>query len=278
MSQCLIDDKGRVWSAGSEELRSLLGFAARSVDVRVKFAVANLGFVSVQRRERGVLVQWRPTFVRRETFVALLMLLKEEHESRILISSFRQVWCDGIFGSLTEGREALLHEFSTAKTEVGGYFKARVRSIESLDRTACLRLTLQRAQIASFRFEPVELWQMLSEVTDGRYTLLEPCPDPSRIRILALGSGYSGITRDWMTKASGRFFFDQPDAAYARAASAAYWPTTQRMEPLVEDVDASVWWASHGRCRHQYTRALFPIDVAGSGRLLLSVSQRHVAA
>jgi hypothetical protein len=277
MSQCLIDDNGRVWPAGSEELRSLLGFAARPVDDRAKFAVANLGFVFVQRLQHGALVQWRPTFVKRPTFVALLLLLKCEPESRVLISTLRKTWSDAIFGSLSAGRDALLHEFETARSDVGGYFRTSARSAESLDQTACLSLTLQRAQSSAFAFDPVELWQMLSEVTDSRYALLDPSPDPERTRIVALGNGYAGITRDWMTKASGRYFLDQPDAAYARAASAAYWPTTQRRTPLIEDVDASVWWAAHGRCRRQYTRVLFSVEVAGRGRLLLSVSQRNGA-
>jgi hypothetical protein len=275
MDQCLIDDKGRVWSAGSEELRSLLGFGARPVDDRAKFAVANLGFVLVQRQQRGAIVRWRPTFVKRETFVALLLMLRAEPESRVLISTLGDTWSNNIFGSLSAGLAALLHEFETARAKAGGYFRVRARTAESLDRSSNVGMTLERAREAELTFEPMALWEMLSEVTGGRYTLLEPHPDPSLIRVVAHGTGYDRIARDWMKNASGRYFRDQPDVAYASAASAAYWSITQAFTPLVEDVDASVWWAAHGRCRLQYTRLILPLDVIGRGRMLLTVSQRH---
>jgi hypothetical protein len=275
MSQCLIDDKGRLWSAGSEELRSLLGFGARSVDDRTKFAVANLGYVLLQRQQCGALVQWRPTFVKRETFVALLLLLKAEPESRVLISTLRDTWSNNIFGSLSAGLAALLHEFETARTEVGGYFRTRARTVESLDKRSNVGMTLARATEANLMFDPMALWEMLGEVTDGRYILLDPHPDPSLIRIVSHGNGYGRIARDWMKNASGRYFRDQPDVAYASAASAAYWSITQNFTPLVEDVDASVWWAAHGRCKLHYTRLVLPLDIIGRGRMLLTVSQSH---
>ena len=72
----LINESGEIWPVGSETLRLRLGFAARTSDDRAQFLVENLGYISVQGHPRGLVLRWRPTFVSRNAFVALSLLLK----------------------------------------------------------------------------------------------------------------------------------------------------------------------------------------------------------
>ena len=269
----LIDECGEIWPDGSETLRLRLGFAARTSDDRAQFLVENLGYISVQGHPRGLVLRWRPTFVSRNAFVALSLLLNGEQESRVLISTLRDTWVDCMCGSLAQAREAVCHEFETARCQSGGYFTARPRRADTLNATSILRKTLERAQSNSFTFAAVDLWQLISDSKEDRFALLKPHPEPGQVVFLAHGNGYSTFSRGWLKEACGQSFLDQPDTAYARAASKAFWPTVQSQVPLIEDVDASLWWSARGRYYLSYTRVLMPILIPGKDPLLLSVAQ-----
>ena len=269
----LIDECGEIWPDGSETLRLRLGFAARNIDDRARFLVENLGYISVQGHPRGLVLRWRPTFVSRKAFVALLLLLNGEQEGRILISTLRDTWADVMCGTLAQAREALCNEFETARCQGGGYFKSTPRRAGTLHPTSILRKTLERVQSNSFSFTAVDLWELLSDSCEDRFALLKPHPEPGQVVFLAHGNGYSTFSRGWLKAAPGQTFLDQPDVAYARAASKAFWPTVQSQEPLIEDVDTSLWWSARGRYNLQYTRVLMPILIPGKDPLLLSVAQ-----
>ena len=273
MIKRLIDECGEVWSSESDVLRVRLGFAGRSIDDRAKFLVENLGFISVLSHPRGLVLQWRPTFVSRKTFVALMLLLNDELESRVLISTLRETWTDHMSGTLARAREALFNEFETALCKDGGYFRATQRHAETLNAASALRKTLERARSNNFTFNAADLWQLLGDATEARFALLKPHPEPGKVVFLALGNGYSTFNKGWLEAAPGRAFLDQPDAAYARAASKAFWPTVQSLKPTIEDVDASLWWVARGRYHLHYTRLLLPIIIPGKVPLLLSVAE-----
>ena len=269
----LIDDSGEMWPATYPNLRRRLDFGPRSVEDCSRYLVTNLGYIAVATSRRGLIVRWRPTFVRRATFVSLILYLKDQPDKRVLVATLRRAWSDVLYSTQLSAQVALLKEFDTARCEYGGFFRSRPRALQALPPASLLTTTFSHAREMAFSFEAFDLWKMLDAHSVGRYILLDPQPEQQRLLILVQGQGYPNVGQDWLTGASGRDFFDQPDATYAKAAAKGYWSVMQSGEPLIEDVEASIWWTSRGRSDIRYTRLVLPIEVTGKRRLLLCVSQ-----
>jgi hypothetical protein len=209
--------------------------------------------------------------MRRETLVALIQLLADERESRVIVSSLHDAWGDALHGGVAQAREAIMREFETARCRRGGFFKARRRNLEALPYVSPLREMLATAKQLRFEFDPISLWCMLERCSGGRYILTES--HRGRLRIVAWGKGYTSFSCDWIAQAPGRDFEDQPDIAYAKQAAVAYKFASETDVPLIEDVEASTWWPTRGRTQLRYTRMVMPLSLQGSRRLVLSSVQ-----
>lgn len=272
MTSFLIDNLGETWPASSAKLSEQMGFDRWSESERSRFLVTNLGFVSLRRGRRGLWIELRPTFLRRETFAALLLTLRDMPESRVVVSTLQETWTERLWGSVDEAREAIVREFETAICERGGYFAARQTHLLCLENDSPLRRAYETAAARDFSFDAYGVWAMLENSGVNRYALLRAHSDPEQIHIVAHGEGYSTFSPKWNRSASGRKFFDLPDRAYARSAAKGFSLVSQDKVPRAEDVSASLWWAARGRYEIKYKRLLLPITIADKGEFLLTVS------
>jgi hypothetical protein len=271
VSYWLINETGQIWRADSEQLRLQTGCEIGSIRERAEFLETNLGFASLQQTKRGLFLRWRPTFVRGPTFAALVQLLRDQPEGRVVISTLKQSWSDKLLGSIELAVAELAQEFSTATCEVGGYFRASHRVKGSLPSSSPIHKMLSCAQDCGFRFQADALWAALYGISSGGYLLLEPVAETQKLRIAFHGQGYRTLSKEWQDRASGRFFEEQPDAHYARMSSRSFWRAVEQDIPIIEDVDASIWAPARGRTGLKYTRLLLPLTI-GSKRHLLSMS------
>jgi hypothetical protein len=268
MTQWLVDETGEIWSPNSERLRSRLGFAARPFVDREAFVVTNLGYVAIQQLPNGMIVRWRPTYVRRESVAATVLFLGDQPDQRVIISSLAAVWFNRLFPNVPAAADALLAQFASERCSDGGCFIARPRAIETLGSKSKMRHALDAAATSQLQYDPSALWNMLQQTVGDRYLLLDPDCERRRLRVMSIGSGYGNVSRRWRNSAQGTDFEDQPDTAYAQSAARAFWPVFDARTPVVEDVDASFWVPSRGRMSLRYTRLILPLDVAGKRRIL----------
>lgn len=268
----LVDETGTIWPAHSEQLRSRLGFARRSLGERETFLVSNLGFVGIRQLRSGLMVRWRPTYVGREALAASIYLVRDQQEQRTVVSSLATEWRNVLHPTIDDAADAMAVCFGTARSTTSGHFIARPRPVESLSPESPLRKAFGAAIDNQLQYDPTGLWAMLQRTVGCRFLLLDPSFATRRFRVLSVGSGYSKFSHKWMSHAQGSDFEDQPDRSYARAVSNGFWTVLDRGQPSVEDVDASLWIPSRGRVIARYTRLVLPLQV-GRRRCILSTSE-----
>jgi hypothetical protein len=87
-----------------------------------------------------------------------------------------------------------------------------------------------------------------------------------------IGEGLHVPDRDWFRSAIGRPIEHQPDAPYWRWVAKVQRSALQANEPVVSDIDASIYWPSLGRVRRRYRRLLLPCAAPDGTRLLFSAN------
>ena len=205
MTHWLVDETGEIWQAHSEELHTQLGFAPRPTVARANFLVTNLGYISVEVRAHGIAIRWRPTFVRRESLAAAILLLADQTDQRVVISALGHDWTNCLSPSIDQATNELLDQFAVEQCAHGSHFVAHRRRLESLPSRSLVGRALGAACDAGLRFEPGSLWDMLDRTVDGRYLLVDPDRRRRRLRIMAHGRGYALLSRHWTLKAGLRF-------------------------------------------------------------------------
>lgn len=268
----LIDDRGECWPAASETLRQRIGFAQTSLDVRCDYLVRNAGYILVRLQRQGVLLRWRPALTQRATVAALVLLLRELGEQRVLVSTLRAGWYDRLAASVGQAIEIVGSELATETSDVEGHFRSRRRRPEEIAPNSPLRGAVLAAMDAGRAFDPFALWQLLERTVAGRYILLEPVATEKKLKIVTQGNGYRTLSKEWRRQAPGAIFDSQPDRSYARAAASGFWAALEADEPVIEAVDASIWWPGRGRTFLCYDRLILPLKVERK-QLLLSASQ-----
>jgi hypothetical protein len=87
-----------------------------------------------------------------------------------------------------------------------------------------------------------------------------------------IGDGLHVPDRDWFRTAIGRPIEHQPDAPYWRWVAQVQRAALQSNEPVLSDIDASIYWPSLGRVRRRYRRLLLPCTAPDGTRLLFSAN------
>jgi hypothetical protein len=88
----------------------------------------------------------------------------------------------------------------------------------------------------------------------------------------SIGEGLHVPERDWFRSAVGRPIEAQPDAPYWRWVARIQRTALCSNNPVVSDIDASIYWPSLGRVRRRYRRLLLPCTASDGTRLLFSAN------
>src|SRR5262249_29305127 len=88
----------------------------------------------------------------------------------------------------------------------------------------------------------------------------------------SIGDGLHVPDRNWFRSAIGRPIEHQPDAPYWRWVAQIQRAALQTNDPVVSDIDASIYWPALGRVRRRYRRLLLPCSARDGTRLLFSAN------
>ncbi len=268
----LIDGRGEVRTFSDPSLRISWG-SSHTADEFARYAVRNMGFASATIGANGIRITWRPTFTTEETLAGLIIWLREQSDSRVVVSSLVSEWVLRVCGSTALAADFILSEFQRAESDRQGVFHARRRSPSDLARDSGLGNLYAALSVKRLACDAIELWTMLNRFAEGRYILTEVEGDRGPLRVLAWGGGYRRFSTTLTDRIRGKNFEDQPDKTYARWASEAYRKVHHVNDMVVENVEASTWCPGQGRRRISYTRLLAPVHIEGRGACILSTAE-----
>jgi hypothetical protein len=260
-----IDEHGRLLSAS--ELRDALLSDLAPGDLST-YVVANMGYVAIEERRGTVWLRLRPRAVSQVTLAAVLFWLGDRASERVVVSHYDRRWHHEVMGP-TSAALARVAELVIDPLEIrGGDFRRRRCRIV----TGLLVSLLQRWQddpAAPFS-QPCR--DFLQDRLSGRYMVLKCTRWSRRLEICDVGRGFVSFDNDWLSKAVGRRFEDQPDHLFGRWAAKAYYEAISTEQVIIDDVDALIDWPGRSKARRQYQRIILPFRQPSGDHLLLCSS------
>ena len=270
----LIDDGGTVREGSSVDSRR----AAHGTTVGGFFsdyAVNRLGFVTIDRRPGSARIRLRPNAISPLAFIGLMHWLADEELDRVLLDWYADdAWQHTLLSNFADRLE-IVHHIAAI---VGRWQKKPANGEDMLVqpvRTDALAADGPLARVLGFWRDISGTWlgrlPTLRNMLADRYVLFEARTD-SEFVFQDFGHGLPACAIDWLRDGIGCRVEEQPDREYGKSCALAYQKTIQQLEPVVEDVDAFVWWPRHGRVRRCYKRVLLPFRARRNRMRLLSVT------
>lgn len=264
----LIDDRGVLWPAQSRQLRAAFD-SPYSGGEFVEYAVANLGFVAVDRHGSACHIRARPAMVGDATWQALCAWIGEARDERAALSWLGTAWQTELHrpphSALTR-LEALIGPARLPRHEA--HIARRVTGAELHPRSVLGEIVRQWPDLSQPAARPA-LLSRLHEVLGTRYLVLRRDERHGRLVFHEFGDGIFRPYQTWRDCALGAPLAEMPDRAYGRWVEQCYALAWAAGEPLVEDVDAVVQWPHAGPTRMRYKRVVLPLqEAAGPPKLL----------
>jgi hypothetical protein len=227
-----------------------------------------LGYVAVTEGCRAVHLKFRPRAVSQTTLAALLYWLLESSADRVAITYYSGSWQHEVM-PIAAAPSRLGQLVIDPVSVRGGDFRRR-RS------TRRLRGPLH-ALLQCWRDDPGATFAgtatgLLNRRLGGRYMILKHPQWSRRLEILEVGRGFIVYDDDWLARAVGLRFEDQPDYLYAKWAADAYYEASDDARVIVDDIDALIERPRKPKARLQYQRLILPFRHPSGDRLLLCAS------
>jgi hypothetical protein len=272
MPLVLIDDQGKLWDSCSGNLQAALETRLSGQDL-AEYCIKNLGFVAAKRGASSLQVWLRPTHVAPIALAAVPFWLAEQKSARISVSCYRDHrWSHEIHGSIEAAIQAIVAAVNSAHAQRQDAVRSRRQEPDRLPNSSPLRASLEHWVASLGRLPRGELERVTGQVVDRRYIVLYAPSWSSRIVIREVGPGMPACAKQWLSRAIGMRFEDQPDTAYGHVCADAYRQAKDRGQPILDDVDAFVEWPGFGRQRRRYRRLVLPFQAAGGDVYLLGTS------
>jgi hypothetical protein len=263
----VFDDRGNIWPAYSPELRRQLYCFSQNNDLALGLA-RNLGFVAGSQSGSNVALRLQLDLVSDIALAAAYYWLSDCEPRRVLIDYL--------------GPSRPAEVYTSAEAAIRRLVRlTRVREVRRVAEKAC---AIDQLSSGSPLRGLVELWAR----NGGRYDAVAFSAYATR-RLLkrflivrrdeahglvfdTIGEGLHVPERDWFRSAVGRPIEQQPDAPYWRWVAQIQRAALQANDPVVSDIDASIFWPSLGRVRRRYRRLLLPCTAPDGTRLLFSAN------
>lgn len=267
----IIDDHGAVWQAPFHGLRVAVGCDA-GIDVFVRYAIKNLGFIRLQQKPRGLVVALRPSAANPVAFASAIFLISDLRSQRVILSCLHNSWVHVLCRDSAEARDKLLCAMDQAEDARERSFLRERRDLDEAPSNTSISRLLNLWSNCQGAFDDEQLTTVLCNVLPSRFALLSTRSDSETLIIENWGYGAGSFRRNWLGMCRGLQFENQPDYRYGRAAAVAYREVVRSGEPLFDRVDALTNNAGHGKKRIQYHRLILPLRRRDKQTWLLSTS------
>jgi hypothetical protein len=264
----VFDDRGNIWPAYSPELRRQLYCFSQSNDLALGLA-RNLGFVAGCQSGRNAALRLQLDLVSDISLAAAYYWLSDCEPRRVLIDYLGPSRPAEVFGS-SEAAIARLVRL-TRDREVSRHVAEQACSVDQLAAGSPLRGLVELWAANNGRFDATAFGIYATQRLLKRFLVVRQ-DNVHGLVIDTIGEGLHVPERDWFRSAIGRPIEHQPDAPYWRWVAQVQRAALQADDPVVSDIDASIFWPSLGRVRRRYRRLLLPCTAPDGTRLLFSAN------
>lgn len=271
MVNWIITDFGQVFKSGSVELTNSLGYTQGGAAVE-KFAVENMGHVSIAERGDKIHVRFRPFLVTEKAISEMLYWLFDRAKAHVTVSWLDDVW----------------HIAPPLPCGVAVTFICHLMDKRSPPSIRPLpRLMARRSDNAERHWHDSagEVLPLFAHQTDdigrrraldhhyrGRWTVVDLNVETGHAASAALGDGYPPLEFGPNSSARKMNFGAFGDAAYGKWVLENFIEVANSNKARFDDVDAIVHWSRTGDMRTRYWRIAAPLHRSGNLCRLLSIS------
>jgi hypothetical protein len=268
----LIDEKGRLWDAGSHLLRQSLYLQGVEGDIQPAL-IDNLGFVGLSARDGRIIVRFSPKAVSRAAVGALYYWLSARNSTRICLAYAARKGDDRyeIFASARAAllrMEALLdgeHQLHWAPL-----YWARPGMLEALPEHPFGAL-FNHWRATGGAYTESDYLPLLERFAGDRFVVFEPQPD-GRFSFDRAGNGLHIPDEPARRALGGSRLDDITDQEYATWVSQFYSAALESRQPRYDHICAYIKWPRAGRVERKYTRLILPCRASDGRQLLLGIS------
>jgi hypothetical protein len=264
----VFDDRGNIWPAHSPVLRRQLYCFSQSDDLPQGLA-RNLGFVAGCHSGSNASLRLQLDLVSDIALAAAYYWLADCEPRRVLIDFLGPSRPAEVFPS-AEAAIARLVKL-TRDREVSRHVAEKPCSIDELAAGSPLRGLVELWARNGGRYDAAAFCAYATRRLLKRFLIVRQ-DDAYGLVIDTIGEGLHVPERDWFRSAIGRPIEHQPDAPYWRWVAQIQRSALQANDPVVSDIDASIFWPSLGRVRRRYRRLLLPCTARDGTRLLFSAN------
>ncbi len=271
MVNWIITDFGQLFKSGSAELTASLGYTEGGAAVE-KFAVENMGHVSIADRGDRVHVRFRPHLVTEKAISEMLYWLFDRAKAQVTVSWLDDVWhmeqplpcsvavayiCHLMDKRSPPSIRPLPRLMARRSDNAEHHWHASAAEI--------LPLFAHQAEDSSRR-------RALDHHFRGRWTVVDLDMETRHAASAALGDGYPPLEFGPGASARKVNFGMFGDADYGNWVLENFVDVASANKVCFEDVDAIVRWSRTGDMRTRYWRIAAPLHRHGNLCRLLSIS------
>jgi hypothetical protein len=264
----VFDDRGNIWSAHSPELRRQLYCFEYNDDLPSDLA-RNLGFVAGCHFGHNAAIRLQLDLVSDIALAAAYYWLSDCEPSRVLIDYLGPARPAEVYASAEQAIARLVK--LTRDRDVGRNVAEKPCAVDQLPVGSPLRALLELWTGSGGRYDATAFGEYATRRLLKRFLIVRH-DGASGLVIDTIGDGLHVPDRDWFKSAIGRPIEQQPDAPYWRWVAQIQRAALQSNDPVVSDIDASIYWPSLGRVRRRYRRLLLPCTAPDGTRLLFSAN------
>lgn len=268
----LIDERGKLWDAGSWQLRRSLYLNGVEGDVSAPL-IDNLGFVGVSSRGNSAIIRFNPKSVSKAAIGALYYWLSSRSCTRLGLTF--ALGGEGqrheIFGSPRAALlriEALLDQ--EHRLSWRPLYAARAGKLSALSGRSALGVLFELWRDTSGAFVDSIYLPLLKQFATDRYVMFEPRAEGG-FNIRRAGSGLQ-IPDEPRRALGGSRLEDIADKDYAGWAAHFYSAVVESQQPRYDHLRAYINWSRAGRVERKYSRMILPCRTPCGRQLLLGVS------
>ncbi|MDX2157344.1 MAG: hypothetical protein SFW09_12625 [Hyphomicrobiaceae bacterium] len=265
----LIDQDGRLWCSTDPALsRTLRGRLAGQELIR--YAVMNLGFVSLAPGEHFIRLACRPSILEPATIVSTLYYVHDHVPATIGLDYFTDTWNHLIVRD--RGKfQSLLAALAGEKSVGGQEDRLLRRPIERRKSPHRGKLSAVR-RIFGTSPSLEEVKAPLDKLFCGRWSLHELNPESGHTIVRGIGQSYTPFNPSWLATAVGSSLCSYADERYGLWVAAQHREALESDQPMFDEVDAVLEFPSIGAARACYSRLTLSVTVRNEPRLILSAA------
>ena len=268
----LIDEKGRLWDAGSRLLRQSLYLEGVEGDIQSAL-IDNLGFVGLSARSGRIIVRFSPKAVSKAAVGALYYWLSAHTSTRICLA-YAPSKGEQRYEIFASARAALLRMEALLDREQQlrwtPLFWAQPGLLEALPEHPFGAL-FDYWRATGGAYTESEYLPLLNRFAGDRCVVFEPRPEGG-FSFDRAGKGLDIPDEPSRRALGGSRLHDISDQEYAVWVSQFYSAALESREPRCDHICAYINWPRAGRVERKYTRLILPCRASDGRQLLLGIS------